>query len=109
MTETSHAAIPIPTNNFRIGSVIVRSVWTLRRHLPLFLIVSLISNLPMLLFASPEASEPVDFEAFSDPPRTASSNLLWALFVFVTMGALGNFAQAILIHRALQGMRLRGS
>src|SRR5215510_14561611 len=108
MTQTSYAASPIPTNDFRIGSVIGRSVSILRRHLPTFVIVSLIANLPILLFVSPEVTEPTGFEAFSDPPRATFSTLLWALFVFIAMGVLGNFAQAVIIHRAFQDMRLRG-
>ena len=109
MTQTSHAATRIPTNDFRMGSVIVRSALILRHHLPTFLIVSLIANLPILLFASPEATDAVGFEAFSDPPRATFGILLWAMFVFVAMGVLGNFAQAVLIHRAFQDMRLRGA
>src|SRR5262245_44277484 len=108
MTQTSHAATHLPTSDFRVGSVILRSASTLRRHLPTFLIVSLIANLPILLFASSEDTDPLDFEAFSDLLGPTSSFLLWALFAFVAMGALGNFAQAVLIHRTFQDMRLRG-
>jgi uncharacterized membrane protein len=31
------------------------------------------------------------------------------MFEFVSMGVLGNFAQAVIIHRAFQDMRLRGA
>jgi hypothetical protein len=108
MTETSHAATPISTHDFRLGSVIVRSASILRRHLPTFVIVSLMANLPILLF-SPEITDPLGFEDFSAPPRSAFGNLLWVMFEFVSMGVLGNFAQAVIIHRAFQDMRLRGA
>jgi hypothetical protein len=109
MTDTSPAATHIPTNDFRLGSVIVRSVWTLRRHFPTFLIVSLIANLPVLLFVSQETTDPLGFEDFSDLPRATFSSLLWVMSGFVSMGVLGNFAQAVMIHRAFQDMRLRGA
>ena len=109
MTETSNAATPIPANDFRLGSVIVRSASILRRHLPTFLIVSLIANLPILLFVSPETTDPLGFEDLSDPPWATFSSLLWVMFEFVSMGVLGNFAQAVIIHRAFQDMRLRGA
>jgi hypothetical protein len=99
----------IPTNDFRMGSVIVRSALILRHHLPTFLIVSLIANLPILLFVSPEVADAVGFEAFSDPPRATFSILLWAVFVFVAMAVVGNFAQGVLIHRAFQDIRIRGA
>jgi Membrane domain of glycerophosphoryl diester phosphodiesterase len=109
MTETSHAATRIPTSDFRLGSVIVRSASILRRHLLTFLIVSLIANSPAPLFVNVETTGPVGFEDFSDPLQAAFGSLLWVMFQFVSMGMLGNFAQAVIIHRAFQDMRLRGA
>jgi hypothetical protein len=109
MTDTFPAATRIPTNDFRLGSVIVHSVRTLRRHLLTFLIVSLIANLPLLLFASPETAYPIGFEEFFDPPRSKFGKLLWFMFVFVSMSVVSIFAQAVMVHRAFQGMRLRGA
>jgi len=99
MTETSAAATSVNTSDLRVGAVISRSRSMLWRHFPTFLVVGVIASSPTLLLAFMQAAESEDEEI--------GSQLLWILFILVSLMVFSTIGQAVAIHAALQDMRRR--
>jgi len=99
MTETSAAATSVNTGDLRVGAVISRSRSMLWRHFPTFLVVGVIASSPTLLLAFMQAAESEDEEI--------GSQLLWILFILVSLMMFSTIGQAVAIHAALQDMRRR--
>ena len=100
MTQTSVAAAHVAEGDFRVGSVISRSISLLSRHVPAFLIVALIAYSPVLLTAKTQTTEPTDL-------AQAWGALVGALLVLIPLIVLSTFGEAVIMHAAFQDMRRR--
>jgi hypothetical protein len=104
MTHASVATAHFADGDFRVGSVISRSVSLLSRHFVTFFIVAVIAYLPILLLGmlvrTQTTTEPADL--------AQALNLgAWGVLELVSLVVLTTLGEAIIIHAAFQDMRGR--
>jgi len=100
MTHTSVAAGHLAESDFRVGSVISRSVSLLLRHVPMFLMVALIAYSPILLAPRTQPIDPTDV-------AQALNALGQALLALIPLIVVSTFGEAVIVHAAFQDMRRR--
>jgi len=100
VTHTSVATAHPAENDFRVGSVISRSVALLLRHVPMFLMIALIGYSPILLAPRTQPADPTDL-------AQALSVLAQALLALIPLIVVSTFGEAVIVHAAFQDMRRR--
>jgi hypothetical protein len=104
MTHASVATAHFAEGDFRVGSVISRSVSLLSRHFVTFFIVAVVAYLPIFLLSmlvrTQTTTEPADL--------SQALNLAgWGVLELVSLVVLTTLGEAIIIHAAVQDMRGR--
>jgi hypothetical protein len=100
MTDTSVPTSFAPSD-FRVGGVLSRTASVLSRHFLVFIVVTIVANLPLVLLLQGVASMAAGGEA---PGQTAIILFVLGIVLFFVLSIL---SQAVIVHAAFQAMRAR--
>jgi len=99
MTDASIPA-PFAPSDFRVGGVLSRTSSVLSRHFLVFIVVTVVANLPLVLLA-----QGVTSMAGGEAP--GQSAIIMLVVGFVLFFVLNILSQAVIVHAAFQAMRSR--